>query len=379
VSRFLFVVPPLTGHVNPTISVARALAARGHRVAWVAHRSRVGPLLPEGAELIPLDDEGLPDPARRPVRGLASLQFLWEEVLVPLARAMFPGVVRAIEAWRPDLLVVDHQAVGGALAARVCDRRWASFCTTSASVSDALAPFPRVKDWLEGLLVDLQRSVGLPAVPDADLSPRRVIVFSTEALVGASAPFPAHFRFVGPSISDRPEREPFPWEALAPGPRVFVSLGTVSADRGQAFYRAVAAAMGELPLQCILAAPPDQLPAPPPNFIVRARVPQLALLATVDAVVCHAGHNTVCEALAQGLPLVLAPIRDDQPVVADQVVRAGAGVRVKFGRVDGPTLRRAVELVLATPGPRAAARRLAEGFRAAGGAPAAARLLEELA
>ena len=29
-SRFLFVVPPLTGHVNPTIPVGRELAGRGH-------------------------------------------------------------------------------------------------------------------------------------------------------------------------------------------------------------------------------------------------------------------------------------------------------------------------------------------------------------
>jgi hypothetical protein len=36
--RVLFVVPPLTGHVNPTISVARALEARGHEVAWCAPR-----------------------------------------------------------------------------------------------------------------------------------------------------------------------------------------------------------------------------------------------------------------------------------------------------------------------------------------------------
>ena len=44
--KFLFVVPPLTGHVNPTISVARALEARGHEVAWVAHPGKVRPLLP---------------------------------------------------------------------------------------------------------------------------------------------------------------------------------------------------------------------------------------------------------------------------------------------------------------------------------------------
>jgi len=46
--RFLFVVPPLTGHVNPTVSVARALAARGHDVAWAAHPGTVRSILRTG-------------------------------------------------------------------------------------------------------------------------------------------------------------------------------------------------------------------------------------------------------------------------------------------------------------------------------------------
>ena len=48
-SRFLFVVPPLTGHVNPTASVGGELLARGHEVAWVGHPGTLAPLLPDNA------------------------------------------------------------------------------------------------------------------------------------------------------------------------------------------------------------------------------------------------------------------------------------------------------------------------------------------
>jgi UDP:flavonoid glycosyltransferase YjiC (YdhE family) len=98
----------------------------------------------------------------------------------------------------------------------------------------------------------------------------------------------------------------------------------------------------------------------------------------VAVVVAHGGHNTAVEALAAGVPLVVAPVRDDQPIVADQVVRAGAGVRVKFHRVGPPELRAAVSALLDQPTYRAAAARVRAGFATAGGATAAADRLEDL-
>jgi UDP:flavonoid glycosyltransferase YjiC (YdhE family) len=75
---------------------------------------------------------------------------------------------------------------------------------------------------------------------------------------------------------------------------------------------------------------------------------------------------------------VLAPVRDDQPFVADQVVRAGAGVRVKFGRITVPALRQAVSAVLGDPAHREAAVRVGASFVGAGGAAAAADRLDVL-
>ncbi|MGY5079680.1 glycosyltransferase [Streptomyces nigrescens] len=68
-------------------------------------------------------------------------------------------------------------------------------------------------------------------------------------------------------------------------------------------------------LQAIVVDPSGTLPEIGDSVLAHRRVPQLPLLERVDAVVCHAGHNTVCETLWHGLPLVVAPIRDDQAVV----------------------------------------------------------------
>jgi MGT family glycosyltransferase len=384
VSRFLFVVPPLVGHTNPTVSVARALEARGHEVAWVGHPGKVKPLLPPGARLFALPEHVTPEHARavgeraQAVRGAAALKFLWEDFLGPLARQMQPGIDAAVRELQPHVLAVDQQAVAGGLVARRHGLPWATLATTSAGVIDPLAALPAVKDWHRALIASLERDAGLPPADHAEISPHLVIAFTTEALVGPRERFPAHYHFVGPSISDRPETAPFPFEQLR-RPCVLVSMGTVNAEASGRFYDVAIAALREHDAQVILVAPPELVRDAPANFIVRQFIPQLALLAHVDVVVCHGGHNTTCEALAHGLPLVIAPIKDDQPIVADQVVAAGAGLRVKFGRVQPPELRDAVDRVRTEPAFREAAARVRESFARAGGAPAAALALEALA
>jgi len=283
----------------------------------------------------------------------------------------------AVREFAPDVVAVDQQAIAGALVARRRGLPWATLATTSAGLVDPLAALPEVKRWQRALIAELERSAGLDPAGDAELSPHLVIAFTTEALVGPRERFPAHYRFVGPSIHDRPETTAFPFDELR-RPCALVSMGTVNAEASGRFYATVIAALADDPMQVVLVAPPELARDAPPHFIVRPFVPQLALLSRVDVVVCHGGHNTTCEALAHGLPLVIAPIKDDQPIVADQVVAAGAGLRVKFGRVQPAELRAAIARVRDEPAFRVAAARVRDSFAAAGGALTAARELESL-
>ena len=173
---------------------------------------------------------------------------------------------------------------------------------------------------------------------DLRFSPHLVLAFTTEALVGPLARTRrprAALRRARRSLG-RPEADDFPWDRLDPDRAHRAGLARHAQRRGG---RAVLRRRRRgLPRPAVAGrlrgARPTWCPTRRPTCSSSARVPQLALLAAgATRCVSHAGHNTVCESLAAGLPLVLAPIRDDQPIVADQVVRAGAGVRVKFGRV----------------------------------------------
>src|SRR5260370_42239606 len=86
-SRFLFIVLPLAGHVIPAGAVANALAERGHEVAWVSSEARLRPWLGQDATVY---STGMRLFRGRSDTGMAAVKSLWASVLVPFARFSLP-------------------------------------------------------------------------------------------------------------------------------------------------------------------------------------------------------------------------------------------------------------------------------------------------
>jgi zeaxanthin glucosyltransferase len=384
-SRFLVVTLPLAGHANRAVAVTEVLSARGHEVAWCGSNAYFGPLLGPDAILFPTGTRLFRDQAGH---GITALKSLWQQYVIPMARFTLPAVDRAIREYQPDVVLVDQHALAGALAAHRHGLPWATLVTGAMELTHPLAALPRVDAWIRAQLASFCRDVAGDVAGDfaseaggLDLlfSPYLVIAFTTSAVTGERA-FPDHFALVGAAMLDRPGT--FAWDLLdAARRKVLISVGTLATGLAADFYQRAAAAVAPLSgtVQAIIVGPPELVPDPPGNVLVASSVPMLALLPRLDAVISHGGMNTVAEALAHGLPLVIAPIRHDQPVVASQVARAGAGIRVPFSRVRPAQLREALVTILEDPSYRHAAERIRDSFAAAGGAPAAAARLECLA
>ncbi|WP_131762291.1 glycosyltransferase, partial [Actinomadura fibrosa] len=330
--RFLFAVPPLTGHVNPTVAVAAELVRRGHTVAWTGHRATLEPLLRPGSRIFSAMDGELAarlpaiGESRRSLRGLAAFRHLWDEFVVPLGHAMMPGVETALDRFRPDVVIGDQLVLAAPVAARLRGLPWATSATTSAEFTRPLAGMPKVEEWVRERIGDFQLDHGIDDLIDLRFSDHLVLVFSTGALVGDTSFFPGHFAFVGPALG-RPAGGAFPWEWLDGRPAVLVSLGTLNGSSGDRFYRVALDAVRGMDVQAVVVAPPGMLADPPPNVLVRPHVPQLRLLERLSAVVCHGGHNTVCESLSHGLPLASRKSsRTPRSPVSGSVARAiGSG------------------------------------------------------
>lgn len=394
-AKFAFVVPPLMGHVNPTLALGGELLHRGHQVAWISLDPSLESHLPFGGHLLTVrydtpednrarqqDENGyyLKSIGQKNVQGAESIKFLFEDVLIPMNRYMYAGIDNILDTWQPDVLINDHQLFAGAIAACRKHIPYATSVTAPAAL-DTQWELPGVYEWEQKKIIALQQELGLEDRDSVACSDSAALVFTSREFFG-DRPLPDHYRLVGPLIQKRPGTEAFPWEHfLRKGghPRILVSIGTTF-DHAykKGFFQRVAEALGNQPLTVVVVSEQELLDHWPDNFIVQNRVPQLDLLPHLDAVVCHGGHNTVCESLLFGLPLVVIPIAYDQSHVASQVTRAGCGLRLNFRRFKPADLHTAVWSAILEEPYRQAATRIRDSFQKAGGASAAAAILENL-
>ncbi|TDW99254.1 glycosyltransferase [Dinghuibacter silviterrae] len=383
-ARFVFIVPPLSGHVNPTLSVGSELIQRGHTVGWISLEESLGSRLPKGGTLLlagtPEEDQAeyLTGISQRDVSGIESIKFLYEEVLIPLNRYMFPRIAGQLEAFRPDVVINDHQLFAGAMAAH---RQRIPFATTVTAPAAIREDGGKASEWGVRKIADLQMELGLAADKPLVCSDSMALVFTSKAFFGPSS-LPGHFHFVGPVLQYRPKMTSFDWERfhrMKDKPRILVSIGTTFDHAHKIdFFRKVITAFQNAPVNVLVVSEPHLLGDWPDNFLVQSKVPQLEVLPYLKAVVCHGGHNTVSEALTHGLPLVVLPIAYDQAHVAAQVSAAGAGIRLHFKRFKPEHLGAAVREVLADASYREAAGRIRASFEEAGGTARAAGLLENM-
>ena len=133
-AKFVFVVPPLTGHVNPTLSIGSTLLKRGHQVAWISLDENLKFKLPAGGKLLLIqydqtDEESIANGqyldiiSKQVVYGIDSIKFLYEEVLTPLNRYCYPGILNLLKTYEPDLVIGDQQLFAAKISAPLCNIR----------------------------------------------------------------------------------------------------------------------------------------------------------------------------------------------------------------------------------------------------------------
>ncbi len=381
---------PAHGHINPTLPLVAELVRRGEQVTYYSLPPFQAAIEATGATF---RDYGPDLPAA--VMDVDPNLFHFAGILLRVSGAVVRSLWPVLRADPPDYIIHDSLAGWGKYLAQLLGIP--AVCSTTTFVlgvrqglttPEQIPAMARMAwaargEWgsflrLSGRLARSYR-VRRPQVLDVFTNPQPLtLVYTARRFQPWGWSFGPGTAFVGPSYAGRNEAGDFPWATLDGRPLVYISLGTVFSDQ-IAFFQQCFAAFADTPYQVVLSlggrTDPAALGPIPANFLVRAFVPQLALLQRARLFITHGGMNSVSEALYYGVPLVVVPQAADQLIVARRVARLGAGVVLPPQHRSATGLRASAAFVLADPHYRAAARRVGQTLRAAGGATHAADLV----
>jgi calicheamicinone 4-hydroxyamino-4,6-dideoxy-alpha-D-glucosyltransferase len=327
--RALFTSTPGIGHAFPLVPLAWAMRAAGHEVlfAFAEHTPKIR-------------DAGLPVVDAAPgyhamevlgkafqERPLVMETFtqvplqedltLWAPVFAEINRPLVDRTVALARDWGPDLVVHEHIATFGLIAATVCgvpavQRNLGTFRTN------------RVHSATAEHLGDLDR-YGLGSLPDPVLALENV----PPSMLAGQPPeglFMRELPYNGGSVLGNRLPEP------GSRPRVAVTLGTTGPQfQGIAPVERVVAAAPEVDAEFVILlgdADPSTLGDVPPNVrVVTGWTPLDALLRTCSGIVHHGGGGTTMTAMDAGVPQLLVVDAMDHGVTAAAAVRKrGAGL-----------------------------------------------------
>jgi MGT family glycosyltransferase len=402
-ARLLAYNSPATGHILPCTGVLLELARRGHEVHVRTRASDVDALrdvgllaeaLDPAIEAIEHDDwQG-----HNPIDALERLQ----RTYAVLAELEIPDLCHAIDATRPDALVVDAVCEGAGFVAEASGLPWVQYSPFPAvfrskdappygpGLRPARGPLGRLRDAAARRFVDrvadrhvppinvLRAGLGLAPLDrleDVFLRAPRFILFTAEPYEYPRSDWPSSVRLVGAVDWEPCARAPR-WLAQETRPIVLVTASTVRQGDDTLIATALEALQhDDVAVIATTGAHDAATFRVPSNGRVERFLPHAPILKRAACVVSHGGQGITQKARAAGVPVCVVPFCRDQFEVARRVEVSGAGTRLHHKRLTARRLRNAVHAAMTK---RAGAQRIADSFRRAGGALAAADAVEEI-
>ncbi len=401
-SRILAYTSPARGDLYPAVPVLKELRSRGHEVALRTLASECDLMRSLGFDTKPIDPaveaiEHADWKASNPRQALKTAVV----TLVSRAEHDAADLRRAIEAERPDALLLDVNSWGALAVAEAWGGPWAIICPYpiflsspdappfGPGLSPGRGPVGRMRNRLLRPLITgvLEKSflpalnhvraeAGVPALDTADemfLKPPLLIYMTAEPFEYPRRDWPRSLVMVGPCEWEPPQEAP-DWMATLDHDVVLVTTSSEFQNDG----RLVEAALEGLATEpfTVVATVPHGDPATyrvPANARVERWLPHGPLLDRCVCAITHGGMGATQKALARAVPVCVVPFGRDQLEVARRVEVAGAGSRLPADRLRPDRLRTKVREAIAR---QAGAKRIADAFRAAGGAQSAADAIE---
>ena len=408
--RILIASTPMTGHLNPLLTIGRLLIAEGHEVVGLtgsALRERIEGIgaqfqpLPAGADLDLRDILSVVPELKDITPGQEWLRVAIERLFVDTVPVQHKGLEQVLRDFPAEIVIGDDMFFGvlpmllGPRSKRpaivlcgISILHWRREdgaphflglppATTQAQLEE-YAAISREHDQVvnQPLARRLNRSLKDLGVGPLSMTLYDSVVELADAYMQMTVPsfefprdIPPSVHFIG-ALPIIPNQAPLPaWANELDGSRkvVLVTQGTLANHNfGLLIAPTLAALANEPDLLVVVTAggrPIDTIPGPiPSNARLASYLPFEWMLPKVDVLVTNGGYGSVNQAMSFGIPLVTAGLTEDKADVNARVAWSGVGIDLATNEPTPQPLRDAIRTVLDKPNYRSRASLMAEEF-----------------
>ncbi|MEB4781471.1 glycosyltransferase [Paenibacillus jamilae] len=369
---------PAEGHVNPTLGITQAFAARGDRVHYITTEKYKNRLEAVGAKVHLHPD--LVRTASIDTNTPAGLNaFL--NIHIQTSMDILAITQELSERIQFDLVFYDRFGAGELV------RDYLNIPGISSSPSflisnhlmaanlfrsDAKVPFHPDEQVTTSLHLMKDRFGVAPKelVQFMNNSGALNVVYTSKYFQPNGEQFGDEHLFIGPSFPERKGGSSFPLDRLQGKKVLYISMGTVL-DHTEDFFNTCIEAFSDFEGIVVIAAGEKadftKINPAPEHFIISPYVPQLEVLRHTDVFITHGGMNSVNEGIHFNVPLVVLPQDKDQPMVAQRLTELQAGYRITKDQINAQSLRDAVREVVSNAAYKEGVQKINESFQQSGG------------
>lgn len=422
-TSIIFASVPIHGHVTPLLPLAAELVARGDRVRFLTGSRFAAVVAATGAEHVALPGDADFDdrfvtaqfPEREQLSAVKAVAHDLEHIFVRPGAAQYRALTELLAQEPADAIVTDPTFAAGALLVELPRGERPPVIVGGvlplnlpapdlAPFGFGLPPLGGLPGWVRnGFLNTLTARLFAPVnVAGAEIGRQalgrepRIPVMQwlqhADAIAQLSVPsfeYPrpdavtAHLHFIGPVSASNAVQHALPdwWPELdGTRPVIHVTQGTIAnTDLTELIRPTIDAFADREPLVVVATGgvPVESLGQLPGNVRVAEFLPYDELLPRTSVMVTNGGYGGAQFALRHGVPLVVAPGKEDKVEVAARIAWSGVGVNLRRQRPTPAQLRKGVERVLADPSYRSAAQRVGAEIVASPGAAGFARVVDE--
>jgi len=389
-SKIIILIEPADGHFNPFVPIIKSLLARGHNIVCITGSRFKRRVEEMGASYSPLPfrwDPGEQEaydffPELKNKTGLAQIKFYLKDIMydqVPDVLSKLQGVMQEFPA---DLVLCDTFMVAGNWISELGGPPSVRLSVLPLSLpAKNLPPFglgllpgktliTKLRNRLLNLLFEkvlfkdvqahvnrIRKKVGLEAFDKSFFIkgyeiPDLVLHTSTPLFEYSRNTIADNFRFIGPVLIAENTEYTMPdwWPKLDKSlPVILLSQGTVAKDTDDLVRPAIDALTDEQVNVIIVPVEEGALNELPENMYIAPYIPFGNLLPHIDIMISNGGLGGTQNALAHGIPVIIAGATEDKMEVAARVEYSGAGINLRKQNPSALEIKNAVNSILQNP------------------------------